>query len=107
MMSITTAVRSDRGKVRPRNEDAFGLFPDLHTYVVADGMGGQQGGTIASTLAVETIRSTLLDTDSQTQTLGIDQVQPSQLLLNSVHWAHTQVLELSHRQLDLLGMAPP
>lgn len=41
-MPITTAVRTDRDKVRPRNEDAVGLFPELQTYVVADGLGGGQ-----------------------------------------------------------------
>ena len=104
-MPITTAVRTDRGKVRPRNEDAFGLFPDLQTYVVADGMGGQPGGTLASTLAVETIRHTLLDTDIQVQTPSRTQLQPSQRLLHAVYRAHTRVLELSHRQLELLGMS--
>ncbi len=103
-MSITTAVRTDCGKVRPRNEDAFGLFPDLQTYVVADGMGGQRGGTLASTLAVETIRHTLLDTDVQVQTPSPTPLPPSQPLLNAVYRAHTQVLEVSHRQLELLGM---
>jgi serine/threonine-protein phosphatase Stp1 len=57
-MPISTAVRTARGKVRPRHEDAFGLFPELQTYVVADGMGGGEGGILASTLAVETIRHT-------------------------------------------------
>ena len=104
MMSITTAVRTDCGKVRSRNEDAFGLFPDLQTYVVADGMGGQQGGTLASTLAVETIRHALLDTGVQARASSLEQLQPSQPLLNAVYRAHTQVLEVSHRQLELLGM---
>jgi len=104
LMPITTAVRTDRGKVRPRNEDAFGLFPDLQTYIVADGMGGQQGGTIASTLAVETIRRALLDSDVQTRAANIKHLQPGQPLLNAVYRAHTQVLELSHRQLELSGM---
>jgi serine/threonine protein phosphatase PrpC len=57
-MSITTAVRTYRGKDRSHNEDAFGLFPELQTYVVADGMGGGQGGIATNTLAVETIRHT-------------------------------------------------
>ena len=60
-MTITSAVRTDRGKVRSRNEDAFGIFPELQTYVVADGIGGQQGGVVASTLTVETIRRALQD----------------------------------------------
>ena len=102
-MPITTAVRTDRGKDRPCNEDAFGLFPDLQTYVVADGMGGCQEGISASTLAVETIRHTLLDTDVQRQTQSHTPLQPSQCLLHAVCRAHTQVKELSHRELALLG----
>ena len=98
-------MRTDRGKVRQRNEDAVGLFPELQTYVVADGMGGRQGGTLASTLAVETIRHTLLDTDIQVQTPSRTQLQPSQRLLHAVYRAHTRVLELSHQQLELLGMS--
>ena len=104
-MPIITAVRTDRGKVRPRNEDTFGLFPDLQTYVVADGMGGGEGGIIASTLAVETIRHTLLDTDVQVQTPSRTQLQPSQPLLHAVYRAHTQVKELSHSELGLSGMS--
>jgi protein phosphatase len=105
IMPITTAVRTDRGKVRPRNEDAFGLFPDLRTYIVADGMGGGERGIIASTLAVETIRHTLLDADVQVQTQSRTQLQPSQRLLHAVYRAHTQVKELSHRELGLLGIS--
>lgn len=104
-MPIAAAVRTDRGKVRPRNEDAFGLFPDLQAYVVADGMGGGQGGIIASTLAVETIRRALLDADVQVQTPGRTQLQPSQPLLRAVCRAHTQVKELGHSDLGLLGMS--
>jgi serine/threonine protein phosphatase PrpC len=58
-MPISAAVRTDCGKVRPRNEDASGLFTDLQTHVVADGTGGGQGSILASTLAVELIRHTL------------------------------------------------
>jgi serine/threonine protein phosphatase PrpC len=104
IMPITTAVRTDRGKVRPWNADVFGLFPELQTYVVADGMGGQQGGTLASTLAVETIRRALLDTDVQARAPSLERLQPNQRLLNAVYRAHTHVLELSRRQLELWGM---
>ena len=104
-MFITTAVRTDRGKVRSRNEDTFGLFPDLQTYVVADGMGGGQGGILASTLTVETIHQALLDTDAQGLTSSRAQLQPSQPLLHAVYRAHTQVKELSHSELGLSGVS--
>ncbi len=40
---------------RAQNEDAVCLRPDLGLFVVADGMGGYEGGEIASTVAVSTI----------------------------------------------------
>lgn len=40
---------------RNNNEDAFGVFPHYDLFVVADGMGGYQGGEIASQLALTNI----------------------------------------------------
>ncbi|HEY4177140.1 MAG TPA: protein phosphatase 2C domain-containing protein [Kofleriaceae bacterium] len=40
---------------RANNEDAICARPDLGLFVVADGMGGYEGGEIASALAVEAI----------------------------------------------------
>lgn len=40
---------------RDNNEDAICVQPDLGLFVVADGMGGYEGGEVASALAVEAI----------------------------------------------------
>lgn len=40
---------------RANNEDAICARPDLGLFVVADGMGGYEGGEVASALAVEAI----------------------------------------------------
>jgi serine/threonine protein phosphatase PrpC len=40
---------------RDNNEDAICVRPDLGLFVVADGMGGYEGGEVASALAVEAI----------------------------------------------------
>lgn len=49
------SVKSDIGLKRRHNEDCFVASPELGLYVVCDGMGGSQGGEIASRLAVDTI----------------------------------------------------
>jgi PPM family protein phosphatase len=52
------AALTDVGLCRDLNEDTWGwteIGPDMHLYVVGDGMGGHDSGEIASELAVRTI----------------------------------------------------
>jgi len=49
---ILFAFKTDKGKVRQKNEDAFGHFHD-EFFVVADGLGGLPAGEVAAQLAVE------------------------------------------------------
>jgi serine/threonine protein phosphatase PrpC len=46
---------SDRGLVRQRNEDRLFMSERRSVFAVADGMGGHQGGEVASELAVTTL----------------------------------------------------
>ncbi|MCQ2995715.1 serine/threonine-protein phosphatase [Pseudomonas quasicaspiana] len=47
--------RTERGKVRERNEDAYLNSPEHGLWVVADGMGGHQCGDLASQLIVSSV----------------------------------------------------
>jgi protein phosphatase len=57
ILSITLPLRcaglSHIGKVREENEDTFLMDPELGLFVVSDGMGGHQGGEIASKIVTE------------------------------------------------------
>ena len=44
--------KSDRGRKRAKNEDAFYVMPENNVFIVADGVGGSNAGEIASRTAV-------------------------------------------------------
>lgn len=47
--------KTDKGKKRDRNEDSLFVMPQEDIYIVADGVGGQNAGELASSLAVKSI----------------------------------------------------
>src|SRR5260370_362981 len=51
---IRVGSRSSQGR-RPNNEDRFVVDQEHRLYMVADGMGGQENGEIASGMAAEII----------------------------------------------------
>jgi len=63
-MAIETfyCAKTDIGLKRHRNEDCFCADYDLGLYVVCDGMGGENAGEVASTLAVNSIQAYMADT---------------------------------------------
>lgn len=62
-MIFKSAARTDRGKVREKNEDAFINYPERKLWVVADGMGGHENGELASRMVVEALSDLILEAD--------------------------------------------
>jgi PPM family protein phosphatase len=60
-MKKTAFGGTDPGKKRANNEDALLLNDKLGLYAVADGIGGNEGGEVASRIAVETLARAVPD----------------------------------------------
>ena len=54
-MRLRVGVRTDPGRVRPQNEDAYMSRVDDGLFVVCDGMGGAPAGEVASEMAIQAI----------------------------------------------------
>jgi len=79
---------TDKGRVRAANQDA--MFADRGLFVVADGMGGHQGGEVAANLAVRSLAGAQHDT--------------SEALREAVRHANQVVHDTSIARPELHGM---
>lgn len=91
------------GAVRKMNQDACagGRFPDGSAWVVVcDGMGGTNGGHVASALALDRIREYITKNFRE----GLSAGSMKSLLLNSLRAANDAVYRLSMERSELRGM---
>ncbi len=87
---LSYAAKTDIGCHRSNNEDNFAACPELNLWVLADGVGGQDAGEIASEITCRVIRQEL--------EAGVS-------LEDAIHLAHDSVLGAPMEGLGRPGMA--
>ncbi|MGA7293993.1 MAG: PP2C family serine/threonine-protein phosphatase [Terriglobales bacterium] len=101
---IEVSTQSDIGCIRKNNEDSFGYWEpeDDQQFlrkgrlaVVADGMGGYEGGQEASRLAVDTLIAAYRDFSGD---------DPQRALIEGLQAAHEQIRQYSFDHPELRGM---
>lgn len=92
--------KSDRGLVRENNEDALYANDKLGVYILADGMGGHQGGEIASNIAVNTIAKILSSYVREPKKKNVEEI-----VYTALHEANEEIVLLRKNDNNLLNMA--
>jgi protein phosphatase len=87
---IHVGCRTEQGR-RSNNEDRCVADPDRHVFLVADGMGGQEGGEEASGLAAEIIPRVVHDRLAA-------QEKADQAMQEALHEAHKAILSAGLHQ---------
>jgi len=100
---------TDIGRLREANEDAFLIDEERRLYLVADGMGGHQGGGFASKKALELVLEELRGLEnSQEATQPLPQAEERTLtqirLMRAFQRANQKLFEISLSQPQLRGM---
>lgn len=102
---IKAYAKSDIGKVREINQDYYYIsnsLDEVQLYMLADGMGGYNGGEIASKLAIESAKSYIENNFNDIDKTDRDSI--IQLVGSSMEYANMVVYEKSKEKEELEGM---
>ena len=97
---------SEKGSIRPNNEDRFAIDQALQLCVVADGMGGHNAGEIAADAAVEAVLDVARDRLRLGWPFGFDPSlsEAGNVIRTAIHLANLRVLETAGSSSAYTGM---
>src|ERR1700728_4825901 len=93
--ALKFAGRTDPGRVRRNNEDAFHIDADRGIFLVVDGIGGQAAGEKAAAIAVERLRARLERQTGATE----------QRIREAIAIANNEILKAARANPEWEGMA--
>jgi serine/threonine protein phosphatase PrpC len=96
---LVSGSKSDRGLLRENNEDSFYVNDKLGVYVLADGMGGHDGGEIASNIVVQTLGKNLSISLQHRQEIDIEQI-----VNKALYEANEEIILLKKEHIELMNM---
>ncbi|MEW6050475.1 MAG: Stp1/IreP family PP2C-type Ser/Thr phosphatase [Candidatus Zixiibacteriota bacterium] len=108
-LKLKVIARTDKGLVRPGNEDYLHIDDENLVYAVCDGMGGHQAGEVASMTASEVIKTAFLEFSAelmQDPLLTLNRTVPGtgDLLLKAIRLANRAIYRKAQMDPSLTGM---
>ena len=100
MNNVNVVGLSDVGLVRAKNQDVFGIFPELSMAIVADGMGGRPAGEVASKMTMDAICEWLTNAKNEDPSSPADLVSLSKAII----YANKKVYDASIENPSYRGM---
>ena len=101
---IASYAKSDIGKAREMNQDSYYIstsLDEIQLYLLADGMGGYNGGEIASKLAIQSAKSYI---ENNFKDIDKDRDSIIQLLGSSMEYANMVICDKAKQEPELEKM---
>jgi len=99
---LEVGFNSDRGLKRKNNEDAFFVIPENNIFMVADGVGGNKSGEIASRTTVSKIVEYIRN-NALKETFSENEIRD--YFVKCIQQVNRNIWELSRLQPENMGMA--
>jgi protein phosphatase len=108
-LQISSGGATHVGMVRTNNEDCFRVVQSLNLYVLADGMGGEAHGEVASALAVESVVKHCLEGVENPDATLVGEArtglsEKARRLVSAVHLANDKVYRSAEQHPEQEGM---
>lgn len=94
-MGLIAAGNTDIGRKRKTNQDSYFLSLEKKLFVVADGMGGHNGGDIASQMAVKELPKYVIENQA---------MEPVPLITGSIKESNRAIKNFGEAHPELVGM---
>jgi len=96
---------TDVGKVRAINEDSFSAAQDLGLFMVADGLGGQNAGEVASKMAIEIVKGHVdTNEDRLVEEYKEEFSRDTNRMLSGIRLANSAIYEAGQNNSEQQGM---